>query len=310
MTTVVVTGGFGYAGGRIVRNLIECGATVRVSTRRQTANVPDWARQSVTWGGDYDALFEGADCAIHLAAPNEIECARNPNGSVDTTVNLTLNAIGAAQTSGLRRFIYMSTVHVYGPMQGYIDEDSPPDPGHPYATAHLESEKAVADAATNNFDAIILRLTNGFGAPADTRPDRWSLLVNDLCRQAVKDRHLVLKSDGMQQRDFLPLGDVANAVAYFVFAPPHPTGVRVFNLSAGKSVRVRDMAELIRTRAQELLGTEIGLSLPAAAVPAPQADLLIDNRRLLATGFTPATDPVAEIDGMLRFCTETLPAAS
>ena len=104
MTTVVVTGGFGYAGGRIVRNLIECGATVRVSTRRQTANVPDWARQSVTWGGDYDALFEGADCAIHLAAPNEIECARNPNGSVDTTVNLTLNAIGAAQTSGLRRF--------------------------------------------------------------------------------------------------------------------------------------------------------------------------------------------------------------
>ncbi len=301
MTTAVVTGGFGYAGGRIVRKLIDSGAAVRVSTRKQIADVPDWARQSVTWGDDYAALFEGADCAIHLAAPNEIECATNPGAAVEATVTLTRHAVGAALQHGVRRFIYMSTVHVYGPMQDHIDENTAPDPRHPYALAHLQSEQAVA-AATENLDTVILRLSNGFGAPADTGPDRWSLLVNDLCRQAIEDRRLVLKSDGMQQRDFLPLGDVADAVAYFVFAPPHPTGVRVFNLSAGKAMHVRDMAELIRARAQELLGTEIELSLPAAAATAPQADLLIDNRRLLDTGFALTADPAAEIDAMLRFC--------
>ncbi len=307
MTTVVVTGGFGYAGGRIVRKLIDSGAAIRVSTRRQTADVPDWARKRVTWGSDYAALFEGADCAIHLAAPNEIECAADPDGAIDATVALTRNAVDAAQQHGVRRFIYMSTVHVYGPMQGHIDEDTAPGPRHPYALAHLQSEQAVA-AATENYDAVILRLSNGFGAPADTGTARWSLLVNDLCRQAVEDRHLVLNSDGRQERDFLPLGDVADAVAYFTCAPPHPTGVRVFNLAAGKAVRVRDMAELIRNRAWVLLGDEIGLSVPEAGTPEPSIDLHIDNRRLLEAGFAPSTDPVTEIDGMLRFCLDTLQA--
>lgn len=302
MTAVAVTGGFGYAGGRIVRNLIDTGVTVQVSTRRKAADVPGWARHGVTWGNDLDTVFEGADCIVHLAAPNEVECAADPETAIGTTVALTRNALDAARRCGARRFIYLSTVHVYGPMQGHIDEDTPPAPQHPYAVAHLESEQAVAAAAAGNFDAVILRLSNGFGAPADSGTDRWSLLVNDLCRQAVTHQRLVLKSDGLQQRDFLPLADAANAVRHFAVATPHPHGTRVYNLSAGTAMTVREMAELIRDRAQQRLGTGVELSIPVPGTAAPATGLQIDNRRLLDTGFALTADPAAEIDAMLGFC--------
>lgn len=303
MTTAVITGGFGYAGGRIARKLLEAGTSVRISTRRRTEDIPAWARDNVRWGADLDNLSAGADCLIHLAAPNEIECAADPDASVAATVRLTENALRAARTAGVPRFIYMSTVHVYGPMQGLIDENTAPDPQHPYAVAHLESEHAVQAAATD-VDAIVLRLSNGYGAPADNGTDRWSLLVNDLCRQAIRDHRLQLSSNGLQQRDFLPLSDVADAIRHFMDAPHHPHGFRLFNLSSGRTMRVIDMAALIGSRAEAVLGVEIGLEAAEGGPPASSEKLVVDNRRLLETGFRPTADAGVEIDGMLKFCVE------
>lgn len=303
MTIAVVTGGFGYAGGRIARKLLDAGSDVRISTRRDAADIPAWAVENVQWGRDLDALAAGADCLIHLAAPNEVECADSPEASIETTVRLTEDALRAASAAGVGRFIYLSTVHVYGPMQGLINEDTVPEPQHPYAVAHLESERAV-HAQADHLDAIVLRLSNGFGAPADGGAERWSLLVNDLCRQAVVDHHLRLSSNGLQQRDFLPLSDATEALRHFTDAPPHTNGFRLFNLSSGRTMRVIDMAALIRSRAEALLGREIGLEAAEGGPPAPTGRLVIDNRRLLDTGFRPVTSAAAEIDGMLRFCVD------
>lgn len=301
MTTAVVTGGFGYAGGRIARKLLDAGAAVRISTRRDAAAIPAWAKHGVAWGADLKRLAEGADCLIHLAAPNEIACTEDPDAAVATTVRLTETALQAAEAAGVRRFIYLSTVHVYGPMQGRINEDTPPNPQHPYAVAHLESERIV-NAASARIDAIVLRLSNGYGAPADTGTDRWSLLVNDLCRQAVRDHRLRLSSNGLQQRDFLPLGDVADAVRHFADTAPLANGLRLFNLSSGRSMRVLDMATLVGARAERMLGMRIGLETAEGGPPAPVEPLVIDNRRLRDAGFDPAVDAAVEIDGMLRFC--------
>ncbi len=303
MTAAVITGGFGYAGGRIAQNLLEAGIDVRISTRRRAADIPAWARDRVRWDPDLSALTGGADCLIHLAAPNEIECAADPEAAIADTVRLTEEAHRAAVAADVPRFIYMSTVHVYGPMQGLIDEGTAPDPSHPYALAHLESERAIEGVA-DSFDAVVFRLSNGYGAPADNGTDRWSLLVNDLCRQAVRDHRLQLTSDGLQQRDFLPMRDIANAVTRFAAAPRHVPGFRLFNLSSGKAMRVIDMAKLIRARAENMLGRKIGLETTTGGPPAAVEPLVIDNRRLLETGFRLTADPADEIDGMLRFCLE------
>ncbi|MBO6948174.1 MAG: SDR family oxidoreductase [Rhodospirillales bacterium] len=304
MTTAVITGGFGYAGGRIARHLLEAGTDVRISTRRREQDIPKWARDNVRWDADLEKLSDGADCLIHLAAPNEIACAADPEAAIAATVGLTERALGAARAAGIPRFIYMSTVHVYGPMQGLIDENTAPDPGHPYAVAHLQSEHAV-QAAAENIDAVVLRLSNGFGAPADNGTDRWSLLVNDLCRQAIRDHRLQLSSNGLQHRDFLPLSDVAAAVRHFVEGAPCPHGFRMFNLSSGRAMRVIDMAALIRARAEAMLGVDVCLETADGGPPPPATKLVVDNRRLLESGFQPNANAAAEIDGMLRFCIDT-----
>lgn len=305
MKPVVVTGGFGYVGGRIVQKLLQDGVRVHISTRRARTAIPGWAA-NVVWGSDLDALSRDAGSLIHLAAPNEIVCAEDPARAIAETLDLTRAAIDAARTSGLRRIIYFSTVHVYGPLQGRIDEDTPPDPRHPYAEAHLQSENLLLAAAGEELQILTLRLSNGFGAPADHGTDRWTLLVNDLCRQAVHTKKLALMSDGRQRRDFLPLTDIAAAAAHFISLPVLPKSYDVLNLSAGDAMSVLDMAKRIQSRAGLLLGEEIPLHVPAPKDPDNAPNLFIDNRRLIGAGYTPSADLNAEIDGMLRFCmTET-----
>ena len=307
MSPVVVTGGFGYVGGRIVQKLLSDGFDVRVSTRRTQAAIPSWARSTVQWGSDLKALCDGAGSLVHLAAPNEIICAEDPQRGIAETVALSEQALAAAAGAGVRRFIYFSTVHVYGPLLGFIDESTPPAPHHPYGEAHLASEAAVEAAAGENLAAIALRLSNGFGAPADNGTDRWSLLVNDLCRQAVQDRRIALKSGGRQLRDFLPLGDITAATAHFLKHPVQ-TLYDVINLSSGKAVSARVMAATILSRAKILLGDDISLHIPESGTPDEAPHLVIDNGRLRDAGFCPAADPLDEIDGLLEFCLQTWPA--
>ncbi|WNK00286.1 SDR family oxidoreductase [Thalassospiraceae bacterium LMO-JJ14] len=306
MTPIVVTGGFGYVGGRIVQTLLEDGADVRVVTRRAEHEIPAWALSHVTWGDDLKRLCDGAGCLIHLAAPNEIASAADPEKEIAATLALTEAALAAAHAAGIGRFIYFSTVHVYGPLNGHIDENTPTAPTHPYAVAHLESEKRVEAASGNGLAALTLRLSNGFGAPADTGTDRWTLLVNDLCRQAVQERKLTLTSDGRQRRDFLPLTDIAAATRHFAAMNPFPAPYQVINLSAGRAMSVLEMAYLIQDRAGKLLGADIALSVADEAADrqdgGPTPELEIDNSRLCDTGFSPKAPLDAEIDALLQFC--------
>lgn len=311
LSIVVITGGFGYAGGRIAQKLIESGIKVRIWTLRAADVIPQWAHDNVTWGDDLARLCDGAECLIHLAAPNEIACAANPEKEIAATRALTESALAAARAGAVGRFIYFSTVHVYGPLVGHIDETIPAAPAHPYAVAHLESEKLVEAASGSGLAALTLRLSNGFGAPADTGTDRWTLLVNDLCRQAVQDRKLVLTSDGRQRRDFLPLTDVAAATRHFAAMTAFPDRYRVINLSAGKAMTIREMARLIQDRASRILNTDIPLSVatpaPGGADGDPIPDLEIDNSRLRDAGFSPKAPVDAEIDALLQFCINAAP---
>jgi UDP-glucose 4-epimerase len=109
----------------------------------------------------------------------------------------------------------MSTTHVYGPQVGRLEETTLPAPRHPYATSHRAAEDAVL-AASGNFTAMVLRLSNGFGAPTHAQANCWTLLVNDLCRQAVTDCTLRLRSAGLQHRDFIPLADVTRIVDHML----------------------------------------------------------------------------------------------
>ena len=70
--------------------------------------------------------------------------------------------------------------------------------------------------------------------PTHAEADCWTLLVNDLCMQAVRDKKLVLRSSGIQQRDFITLQDVGRVVSHFLDFPA--TALRMGYLTSAENV--------------------------------------------------------------------------
>ncbi|MDR0338953.1 MAG: SDR family oxidoreductase, partial [Desulfovibrio sp.] len=224
---VLVTGGLGYAGSYISARLARAGHELSILSRGRekpdfgspyaliTANLQGCSPQSLA-----DLLPEGLDAVVHAAGVNEDvadDYARkallvNAFGTRTLLEALRLKS-GRDGSGALPLVIYVSTVHVYGRASGAIDENSPAAPRNDYALTHYFAEEYCRMAARQcGFPAIVLRLSNGYGAPRGPASDTWRLLINDLCQSAVRRGELEPRSDPSTPRDFIWLGDLARVV--------------------------------------------------------------------------------------------------
>lgn len=309
---VLITGGYGYLGGRIAVELANNPEwIVRLGSRKAQA-APGWLTHAETVSmdvletGSLPAAMADVQAVVHLAAMNENECVADPGRAVLVNTLGTLNALRAAIDAGVKQFIYFSTAHVYGaPLVGSITEQTLPRPTHPYAITHHAAEDFVLAAHDQKkITGIVVRLSNGFGAPTHPGVDRWTLLVNDLCRQAVQARKLVLRSSGLQQRDFITLTDAGRAVSHLLGLSQADCGDGLFNLGGDNPLSVWDMAQKICQRCQQTLGY-----LPGMERPVPQPDEQVDSLnyhsdKLQKTGFMLHGDLDEEIDRTLLVCAQ------
>ncbi len=112
---------------------------------------------------------EGVEAVVHLAGDNEVAAARDPAFALGGTVLATERLVEAVLRTGVRRLVYMSTMHVYGRrMTGgaVLTEDLRPEPRSTYAIARLASEHLTAALASAGVEVVVLRMTNSVGAPA------------------------------------------------------------------------------------------------------------------------------------------------
>lgn len=292
---VLVTGGAGYLGGRLVEHLHRRGAEeIRVGSRKTGFDL--FSAESL------DRHCAGMSAVVHLAAPNEMASLAHPDEAVRVTVLGTLNLLAATRKAGISRFVFVSTAHVYGaPLAGLITERTVPRPVHPYAIAHRSAEDFVlAWNDERKVEGVVARLSNALGPPVIPDVDRWTLVTNDLCRQAVLQKRMVLKSAGLQWRDFIAMCDVCRAVAHLLALPT--VGDGLFNLGGGECLQIRTLAERIAGRCAVLYGAqpEIVCPAPTAADNPPALDFR--SEKLQGTGFMLQGRIDDEIDATLRFC--------
>ncbi|MBU4231188.1 MAG: SDR family oxidoreductase [Proteobacteria bacterium] len=311
MDKVLITGGSGYIGGRLVQALVEESRFhLRLGVRQPRAIRPVWPREAeiVPLGlvspEDLNAACRGVRYIIHLAALNEIESLANPEEALRINGLGSLKLLEAAKRAGVERFIYFSTAHVYGvPLAGMITEESLPRPHHPYAITHRVAEDFVLAAHDQKtIQGIALRLSNGFGAPAAVNVNRWTLIVNDLCRQAVTTGKLVLKSSGLQWRDFITLSDVARSVQHLLNLPASALQDGLFNLGGECSLQIIDLAQRIANRASGFLGFTPPIHRPGPGPTESFQPLEYKVDKLKSTGFTLNRNIDEEIDATLLFC--------
>lgn len=306
---VFITGGFGFIGGRLGQYLQQAGHQVLLGSRirrRRPAWLPQCRVAQTPWN-DASALSRicaGVDVVVHAAGMNARDCAADPAGALKSNGMATADFVKAAASQNVKRFLYLSTAHVYAsPLAGVITEETSPRNPHPYATSHLAGEEAVLDAGQKKrIESVVVRLSNAFGAPAHKDADCWMLLANDLCRQAVQTRKMVLQSSGIQERDFITLQDVCRALEYLAFREESGTSSDILNLGSGVSRSVSDVASLIQKRCQTLLGFSPEVSKHAPAVEEKTEALTFRIDKLRKTGFKISGDFNEEIDRLLMFC--------
>ena len=307
---IIITGGLGYVGGRLSKFLAEEGHDV-IALSRQANSL-----QGVQWPNNltikhpdefitHPELLKGADVFIHMAALNENDCVKYPAKAIDVNIAQTLLWLDMVQQASIKKFIYFSTAHVYAkPLAGYYDETTLTRPIHPYAITHKSAEDYVlAYTAEKQMSNLVIRLTNSFGGPAFPTADRWTLLVNDLCRSAVATGKMTLLSDGLQLRDFICLHDVCAAISHLIKLSTDGIDDGIFNLSAGESLSVWDMSVMIKRVAEGFLKRSVELIRKDPGI-SDDATLVISNKKLLQSGFMLQGNTQHEIESTLQYFKE------
>ena len=230
--SVLVTGGAGYIGSHVVRQLGTAGENVVILDNLSTG-----FKSAVTSGtliigdtGDRDVVSRllaehRITSILHFAANTIVpESVSNPLKYYANNTCATRNLIECAVEAGVRQFIFSSTAAVYGtPAGGVAAEDTPTAPINPYGSSKLMSEWMLRDASVaHGFGYVALRYFNVAGAHPGGRlgqsTRQATLLTKVACEAAVGKRpHVSIfgtdyaTPDGTGVRDYVHVEDLATA---------------------------------------------------------------------------------------------------
>ena len=269
--TILITGGMGYIAGRLAIFLADTckNRKIKILTRQHKGSLPIWCKNFDVVQGDVldeqslENAVQNVDTIIHLAAVNEIEASKNPKLALDVNGWGTYNILNVAQKSNVKRFIYFSTFHVYGlNAVDVINESTATRPITSYAISHLVAEGFVDHFRQyHQMETLIFRLSNPYGNPMHPEVNRWTLVFNDLCLQAVMKKKITLKSSGKQYRDFISLNDVGRAVDHMLNQPYSMWGDGLFNMGGNCSMMIIQVAKRIQRLYKEVYGDEIPIDI-------------------------------------------------
>lgn len=230
--TILVTGGAGYIGSHVVKQLGARGETIIVLDNLSTGFTDAVLHGELVIGdcGDRELVSQllrrhEIDTVMHFAAHTIVpESVSDPLKYYRNNTLNTLNLLECCQQAGVDNFIFSSTAAVYGiPEAGIAHEHTPTAPINPYGTSKLMSEWMLRDlAAASSLRHVTLRYFNVAGSDPQGQigqsTELATLLVKVACEAAVGARsHVSIfgtdypSPDGTGVRDYIHVEDLADA---------------------------------------------------------------------------------------------------
>jgi UDP-glucose 4-epimerase len=252
MAAMLVTGGAGFIGSHVADEIIKLGHEVVVLDDLSGGfrdNIP--ARAEFVEGSILDQallaeIFEAwpFEVVYHFAAYaaeglshfiKHFNYENNLIGSV--------NLINCAVNHGVRRFVFTSSIAVYGAAQVPMSEDQPPSPEDPYGIAKLAVERELeVTRQVFGLDYVVFRPHNVYGEKQNTG-DHYRNVIGIFMNQLMQEQPMTVFGDGEQRRAFTYIGDVAPTIAR--------AGVdlafrnNVFNIGSDQAITVNELASQV-----------------------------------------------------------------
>jgi UDP-glucose 4-epimerase len=238
-----VTGGAGFIGSHVVDALLARGDEVHVIddlSKGNVTNLPDGVPIHVAdiTSAALEKVFDASrlDGIVHCAAQTNVMRSQS-DPELDRRINVDglRRVLVAAERSGVGRFVFISSGGAaYGETPVPASEDTPPMPDNPYGRHKVEGE-AIVDAAP--MPTISLRLSNVYGPRQ--RSDAEGGVISIFADRIEAGLPLQVYGDGEQERDFVHVSDVVDAITLSL-DDSAMTGV--WNVGTGVATTVNSLA--------------------------------------------------------------------
>ena len=245
---IAVTGGAGFIGSNLVKELLKQNHFVRVLDNFSTGSEDnlkfdkDLEKNLQIYEDDitsYSACLTATsniDYVFHLAAiPSVLVSVGNPMGTNEANIQGTLNILETSKFNGVKRVIFSSSSSIYGDQEGIVrKEDMKPNPLSPYALQKYTAETyCTLYSRLYGLQTISLRYFNIFG-PKQSPESMYAPVIPAFIKALMEEKSPTIYGDGGQSRDFTY---VSNAVSANILAmQKDKTSGEFLNVGCGKNI--------------------------------------------------------------------------
>jgi len=240
---VSITGGSGFIGTALGVTLSAEGHDVRLVDTRDAIDVPgmNYIRGSVLSTEDCYASCDGMDVVFHCAAIHQISMVTDdPLSAIEVNVRGTLNLLRAAQASGVKCFVYLSSAKVFGEPENLPSVESDfPVPCDTYALSKATAEyQCYSLPAQSNMNVVIVRPFSVYGPKQNLNTGYVGMILASL-RDGTD---LVLPGRPDFVRDFIHIDDVVRLCT--LAATTRLSGLTILNAGSGQQTFLRELVAL------------------------------------------------------------------
>ncbi len=288
---VLVTGGAGFIGSHIIKQLISLNAKVTVLDNFSTGNLNNLkdviSKVNIIYGDITNPFTckkatENKKIVFHLAALTSVAYSvLYPETCYKINITGTKNILDACKINKISKFIFSSSASVYGNKNTECKETDEPNPESPYAKSKLEGEKLCFEYNQKyNLNTAILRYFNVYGENQNPNGE-YAAVVAKFKNCIQNNTPITIFGTGKQTRDFIDVKEVANA--NLLIATKDNLNNKIINIATGKSISLLELINLLeadlnkKAKSIEFLPSRAGDIIHSSANCQKYKNIIKDN---------------------------------